>query len=37
MPIQVGDRVPSATFKQLTENGVANIDTVMLLDRKSVV
>ena len=37
MPIQVGDRVPSATFKQLTENGVANIDTVMLLKGKKVV
>ncbi|TKB57152.1 MAG: peroxiredoxin [Nitrospira sp.] len=30
MPIQVGDRVPSATFKQLTGNGVATIDTATL-------
>ncbi len=36
MPIKVGDRVPPATFKKLTENGVANIDTAMLLkDKKS--
>ncbi len=37
MPIQVGDRVPSATFKQLTANGVATIDTAMLLKGKKVV
>ena len=37
MPIQVGDRVPSTTFNQLTENGVANIDTVTLLKGKKVV
>jgi peroxiredoxin len=34
MPIQVGDRVPSATFKQLTANGVATIDTATLLKGK---
>ena len=28
MPIKAGDRVPAATFKQLSDNGVANIDTV---------
>ena len=37
MPIKVGDRVPSATFKQLTANGVANIDTATLLNGKKVV
>ena len=37
MPIKTGDRVPSATFKQLTANGVANIDTATLLNGKKVV
>jgi glutaredoxin/glutathione-dependent peroxiredoxin len=37
MPIQVGDRVPSATFKQLTGNGVATIYTATLLKGKKVV
>ena len=37
MPIQAGDRVPSATFKQLSTNGVATIDTATLLNGKKVV
>jgi alkyl hydroperoxide reductase subunit AhpC len=37
MPIQVGDRVPSATFNQLNANGVASIDTATLLKGKKVV
>ena len=37
MPIKVGDRVPAATFKQLSVNGIANIDTVTLLKGKKVV
>ena len=37
MPIKAGDRVPSATFKQLSANGVANIDTATLLKDKKVV
>ena len=37
MPIKAGDRVPSATFKQLTANGVANIDSATLLKDKKVV
>lgn len=37
MPIQVGDRVPPATFKQLNANGVASIDTATLLKGKKVV
>ncbi len=37
MPIQVGYRVPSATFKQLTANCVATIDTATLLKGKKVV
>jgi len=37
MPIQVGDRVPSATFKQLTANGVATIVTATLLKGKKAV
>ena len=37
MPIKVGDRVPFATFKQLTANGVATIDTATLLNGKKVV
>ena len=37
MPIQVGDRVPSATFKQLNANNVASIDNATLLKGKKVV
>src|SRR5437764_14336353 len=37
MPIKAGDRVPSATFKQLAPNGVTNIDTTTLLKDKKVV
>lgn len=37
MPIRAGDRVPSATFKQLTDNGVANIDTETLLKGRKVI
>ena len=37
MPIKVGDRVPPATFKQLTDNGMANIDAATLLKDKKVV
>ncbi len=37
MPIRAGERVPSATFKQLTDNGVANIDTETLLKGRKVI
>lgn len=37
MSIKVGDPVPSATFKQLTADGVANIDIATLLKGKRVV
>mgnify|MGYP003395091366 CR=1 FL=1 len=37
MPIKAGDRVPSATFKLLTADGVANLDTTTLLKGKKVV
>ncbi|THJ24626.1 MAG: peroxiredoxin [Nitrospira sp. CG24E] len=37
MPIKVGDPVPAATFKQLSANGIANIDTATLLKGKKVV
>ena len=37
MPIKVGDPVPSATFKQLSANGITNVDTVTLLKGKKVV
>jgi peroxiredoxin len=37
MPIKAGDRVPVGTFKQLVTNGIANIDTAMLLKGKKVV
>ena len=37
MSIKVGDPVPAATFKQLSANGIANIDTATLLKGKKVV
>jgi glutaredoxin/glutathione-dependent peroxiredoxin len=37
MRIKAGDRVPVATFKQLSTNGIANIDTATLLKGKKVV
>ena len=37
MPIKVGDPVPAATFKQLSANGITNVDTVTLLKGKKVV
>src|SRR5215210_6113417 len=37
MPIRVGDRVPVATFKQLSPDGMVNIDTTVLLKGKKVV
>jgi glutaredoxin/glutathione-dependent peroxiredoxin len=37
MPIKVGGRVPTATFKQLSVNGIANIDTETLLTEKKVI
>ncbi|NOT24163.1 MAG: peroxiredoxin [Nitrospiraceae bacterium] len=37
MPIKVGDPVPAATFKQLSANGIANIDTATLLKGRKVV
>jgi len=37
MPIKAGDRVPAATFKQLSASGIANIDTATLLKGKKVV
>jgi peroxiredoxin len=37
MPIKAGDRVPAATFKQLSASGIANIDTTTLLKGKKVV
>ena len=36
MPIKQGDRVPSATFKQLTPNGILDISTDSLLKGKKV-
>ena len=37
MPIKAGDRVPVGRFKQLGTDGIANIDTAMLLKGKKVV
>jgi glutaredoxin/glutathione-dependent peroxiredoxin len=37
MPIKVGDPVPAATFKQLSANGIADIDIATLLKGKKVV
>jgi peroxiredoxin len=37
MPIKVGDPVPAATFKQLSANGIVDIDTATLLKGKKVV
>ena len=37
MSIKVGDPVPAATFKQLSANGIANIDTATLLKGRKVV
>ena len=37
MPIKAGDRVPVGTFKQFGTDGIANIDTAMLLKGKKVV
>jgi glutaredoxin/glutathione-dependent peroxiredoxin len=37
MRLKAGDRVPVATFKQLSTNGIANIDTATLLKGKKVV
>lgn len=37
MPIKAGDRVPGATFKQLSASGIANIDAATLLKDKKVV
>jgi len=31
MPIIVGDPLPAATFKQLSANGIVDIDTATLL------
>ena len=37
MPIKPGDPVPTATFKQLTASGIANIDTAKLLKGRKVI
>jgi len=37
MRIKVGDRMPVAMFKQLSTNGIANIDSASLLKGKKVV
>ncbi len=37
MPIKPGDPVPTATFKQLTASGIANIDTAKLLNGRKVI
>ena len=36
MSIQTGDIVPAATFKQLTETGLADVDTGVLFKGKKV-
>ncbi|NWF74592.1 MAG: hypothetical protein HXY51_16345 [Nitrospirae bacterium] len=37
MPIEEGGPVPAATLKQLSANGIVDIDTAMLLKGKKVV
>ena len=36
MAIRQGDKVPSATFKQLTTSGIVDIDTASLFNGKKV-
>jgi peroxiredoxin len=37
MPIAVGDKVPQATFKQLTKDGMKDVPSAELFDKKKVV